>query len=116
MSKQTHAPARTVSRFDVPEDKRVKSSERCECPACEKTFAGGSVITSEPTFVGNGEYEVTRRLYCDHCNHIIKWRQRSDPKGGNLGPLMTKPVLITRSLSINAFLRTYPQAAGLTQE
>jgi hypothetical protein len=110
-----HAPLATVEPAD---HRQVKAGHNVECPVCGKSFAAGALVDSAREFVyayRAAKYTgpmITRRLYCDHCDHIIIRDFAVAQDGRILDPigdygLRNEPRVIER------FLRDHPNAAGV---
>lgn len=86
-----------------------------ECPECSKVFGGGAVVTSPPEFLPSiGQYRAVRRVYCDHCNHLVIWEQASNSAGTRFGVVLSDSLSIARGRhAVENFLAAHPQSAGM---
>lgn len=125
---RTLSPIETV---DAVECVARPSAERIEC-RCGKCFAGGAVVSR---YIGIHPYEdcyfAQRQLYCDHCNHIITWLERIEPRSIEdvliksvtstptiadfrfTGAMLSGPGYITQRKVIQRFLSNHPEARGV---
>jgi hypothetical protein len=104
-----------VTHVAEPETVQAPSAERVECPVCDKVFAGGAIVTSEPEYVpALGQYRAVRRVYCDHCDHLVIWEQTSNSNGSRLGIVLNNSMSIARGKHVvEKFLAAHPEAAGI---
>jgi len=90
--------------------------EQVECPQCGKTFVAAAVVTDaieqDPL---SFEYFRPRRLYCDHCNHLVYWHQSCTRGGSLVNVILSGPAILRDPGKIDRFLRTHPEAAGVLQ-
>jgi hypothetical protein len=92
------------------------SAERRCCPVCDKTFAGGAIVNSEPLFCQvEQSWSIVRRLYCDHCDHIVIWTESANAAGEPRGLQLNEPGLVRARSSVANFLRHHPEATGVLQ-
>ncbi len=117
MPRLRYVPLNTVEPCDKPggiDRPRKASAERIHC-TCGKTYAGCSAM-ADPHFIDeDGEWTVVRRLYCDHCHHIVMWAELCRSDGTPTGLVKGEPATITKPSIIDAFLRRHPWAAGISQ-
>lgn len=106
-------PLATVDRCEI-ENRPKPSAERIHC-ICGKTYAGCSAMNDEPFIDTDGEWTVARRLYCDHCDHLMMWLELCKQDGTPMGVLKCDLATITDKNVIQAFLRKHPWAAGISQ-
>jgi hypothetical protein len=92
------------------------SGQRVECPQCFKLFTEASVVSDAPIYrYGHGQHVSVRRLYCDHCNHIVVWEQASNKSGTRFGQQLGAHAISRSAQAIERFLRAHPEAAGVLQ-
>jgi hypothetical protein len=115
----------------------LPSAGRVQCGRCGKVFCDTAVVSGTHQWDGearqhtfepdsyewsheHGCYVMLRRLYCDHCDHIMSWLEQvaplSDPSRGTLtGHVVSGPGYTRSRRTIDQFLRQFPQAAGVQQ-
>lgn len=106
----TYEPIATV---EPPECVAQPSSQRASCPTCGKTFAGGSIVT-DPAILEDDGFTVVRRMYCDHCDQVIAWKEMANAQGLPTSVVVSGPGIVRARRSVTRFLSRYPQAAGVT--
>lgn len=108
------APLSTVEPADCT---APPSAGRVECGVCGKTFTQGAVVTSRQMW-WSAEHQTFckhRRLYCDHCDHLVTWLESCDAKGRLTGAVVMGPGYVKHAKAIAAFLRKHPSARGVSQ-
>ena len=76
----TSAPLHTVDPGQCRQT--PTSGTTVECGVCEKIFCAAAVTNGRINFDPiTFRFSRSRRLYCDHCNHIQHWIQRCDVAG-----------------------------------
>jgi hypothetical protein len=92
------------------------SAGRVECPACFKLLNEASVVNDSPIYrYQHGQHVTVRRVYCDHCNHIVVWEQASNKSGTRFGQQLGTHAISRSAQAIERFLRAHPEAAGVLQ-
>lgn len=116
------APNETESHVDYVEHLGVDlaggdsvSVLRAECPRCLKTFAGGSVVTTDPYMDPAEDGLMVRRhlFFCDHCRlifNIVEELEAGLPTGNYIKCAITRG-----RRSVEAVLAKYPQLRGVCQ-
>jgi len=94
--------------------KPAPSAERVYCK-CGKTYAGGSVVTDPPVTDEHGQHSVVRRVYCDHCRHVMVWCESADGSGKPTGAVISGPGVYRGRKAVRRFLARHPQATGVLQ-
>jgi hypothetical protein len=78
-------------------------------------FLATAVVSGVQFYAASyGAYAIERRLYCDHCNHLVVALQATDACGIDKGPLLSRATF-RDARAIEKFLREHPQAAGVEQ-
>ncbi len=96
---------------------------RIACPECGKLFCAAAIITgavalAERTLGACGSDALNvpvrlRQFFCDHCRHVVSWREHCTPDGRLAGvPLDPEPGYL-RGRYVETFLRAHPEAAGV---
>lgn len=109
------------------------SAERIDCPTCGKTFVGGVIVTEWPGryLAEHGAWGVVRKLYCDHCDHVLCWMEAL--QGGTVhtdvnaagdilaidgrlsGQWLMRIARVRTPAVVARFLTQHPEAAGVSQ-
>jgi hypothetical protein len=109
------APLDTVEPADCV---ALPSAGRVECGVCSKTFCASAVVDdAKPTWMRSTRcWSVTRRLHCDHCQHIQCWAEEVKLVADGFYPtglVLMGPGFVRGRRALERFLRQHPQAAGV---
>ena len=110
---------RRIPRETVPATECCQqvSAETAECPVCQKAFRGGSIVTDKAVEFDPaiGSHFRLRKLFCDHCTHIVYWLQACTADGRLVPQLLGGPGFYRSPARIEKFLAEHPEAAGVEQ-
>jgi hypothetical protein len=132
MTTVTMPSRRAAMRYEPPSTVEPQdciagpSAGRCSCGQCGKVFAAAAIITVDSSIQWRDHeccFSVDRRLYCDHCDHLVAWTEscRLEFAGAcsrsviPTGIVLMGPGYIRAVSQVRRFLATYPQAAGVSQ-
>ena len=114
----TAIPFTHVSLAECHQERRKyqlgKFGETVECGKCGKSVfitavVNGKIVRDPLTLL----YSRSRRMFCDHCDHVQHWIQRCEADGTLINEIISKPAYYQSSTLINRFLREHPEAAGV---
>lgn len=109
---QRYVPAATVTPVECVQR---PSLDRTSCGKCGKTFAGGAIVSEAVEHEAElGGYCRERWIYCDHCDHIMCWREACSADGRVTGVPVSGPGYIYDRRVIERRLRRHPEAAGVS--
>jgi hypothetical protein len=104
-------PLRTIEPADAS---AAPTAARAECPTCGKVFCETAIVSDAPFYSEPfGTWALTRKLFCDHCDHLIVWQQTCRPDGSERGPVVCGPSLLREPRAIDRFLAAHPEGAGV---
>lgn len=95
------------------ETRAMPSGRHAQCGECERTIAGGSIVTRKSRWCNRaGGKVVDRSLYCAHCGHVQRWVEGTLLDGTPNGAVVEGP-RYERGQAAEEFLRQHPEAAGM---
>ncbi len=67
----------------------------CQCGTCGTSYGAQQIVSEAPTVdARSGLPGVTRRIYCEHCDHVMEWIEATNQSGVPVGQVVAGPSYI----------------------